>query len=84
MQLQVEINAAARALQQAFPSGEKLNIAALGNVVPQLHIHVVLRHVGDAAWPKPVWGVGEREPYSKETALQTSSAIMAFWDLSDD
>ena len=84
VQLQVEINVAARALQQAFPHGEKLNIAALGNVVPQLHIHVILRHTGDAAWPKPVWNEGEREPYSPESAQETLSAIMSCWDLSDD
>ena len=83
VQLQVEINTAARALQQAFPPGEKLNIAALGNVVPQLHIHVILRHAGDAAWPKPVWGHGERQPYSSAAARETLSAIMVHWDLGD-
>lgn len=35
---------------------DKLNIAALGNVVAQLHVHVIARFAGDAAWPKPVWG----------------------------
>lgn len=83
VQLQVEINAAARALQHAFPQGEKLNIAALGNVVPQLHIHVILRHPGDAAWPKPVWDTGERQTYSNEAAREALSAIMAHWDLGD-
>lgn len=70
LQLQTEINAAANALQQAFPHGEKLNIAALGNVVPQLHIHVILRHAGDAAWPNPVWNSGPRQPYSDAKALE--------------
>lgn len=84
LQLQAEINAATRALRHAFPHGEKLNIAALGNVVPQLHIHVILRHAGDTAWPKPVWNEGVREPYSSESALQSVSAIMSCWDLSDD
>ncbi|WP_395770551.1 HIT domain-containing protein [Arenimonas sp.] len=68
LQLQAEINAAARALQQAFPHGQKLNIAALGNVVPQLHIHVILRHDGDAAWPAPVWNSGQRQPYDDAEA----------------
>jgi diadenosine tetraphosphate (Ap4A) HIT family hydrolase len=63
LQLQAEINAAARALQSAFPHGQKLNIAALGNVVPQLHIHVILRHPGDAAWPAPVWNSGQKQRY---------------------
>ena len=84
MQLQVEINAAARALQKAFPHGEKLNIAALGNVVPQLHIHVILRHAGDAAWPKPVWGAGERKAYDESSAQETLSVILACWELADD
>lgn len=83
MQLQVEINAAARALQKAFPNGEKLNIAALGNVVPQLHIHVILRRAGDAAWPGPVWGAGERESYAGTSAQATLSIILANWELAD-
>ncbi len=41
----------------------KLNIAALGNQVPQLHMHVIGRAPGDAAWPNPVWGRGEAEAY---------------------
>ncbi len=41
---------------------EKLNVGQLGNVTPQLHLHVVGRRVDDAAWPGPVWGVGEAEP----------------------
>jgi len=41
----------------------KINIGALGNLVPQLHIHVVARNKGDAAWPGPVWGAGKAEPY---------------------
>ena len=84
LQLQLEINAAGRALQQAFPYGEKLNIAALGNVVPQLHIHVILRHAGDAAWPKPVWNEGERQPYTQDMAMLTLSKIMANWARQDD
>src|SRR4029077_1510359 len=42
---------------------DKLNVAAIGNVVPQLHIHVVARRKGDAAWPKPVWGAVPRRDY---------------------
>jgi diadenosine tetraphosphate (Ap4A) HIT family hydrolase len=44
----------------------KLNIAALGNVTPQLHLHVIGRRVGDPAWAGPVWGVGVAEPYAAE------------------
>jgi diadenosine tetraphosphate (Ap4A) HIT family hydrolase len=43
--------------------GEKLNVAALGNVVPQLHIHLVARKSTDFAWPKPVWGLFPRQQY---------------------
>lgn len=41
---------------------EKMNVAALGNVTPQLHVHVIGRRTDDAAWPAPVWGVGAAEP----------------------
>ena len=51
------------AAMQAF-TGDKLNLAALGNLVPQLHLHHVVRYRGDAAWPGPVWGQGEALPYS--------------------
>lgn len=43
---------------------DKLNVAALGNVVAQLHVHVIARFATDAAWPRPVWGIGERERHS--------------------
>jgi diadenosine tetraphosphate (Ap4A) HIT family hydrolase len=42
---------------------EKLNLGALGNVTPQLHLHLVGRRAGDPAWPGPVWGVGTAAPY---------------------
>ena len=45
-------------------AGDKLNVAALGNLVPQLHLHHVVRYQGDPAWPAPVWGQGEARPYS--------------------
>ena len=54
-QLITEIAHAGRALK-AVTACDKLNVAALGNVVPQLHVHVIARRQGDAAWPKPVWG----------------------------
>ncbi|MBF0355246.1 MAG: HIT domain-containing protein [Alphaproteobacteria bacterium] len=42
----------------------KMNVAALGNMVPQLHIHVIARYQDDLAWPKPVWGVCAAAPYA--------------------
>jgi diadenosine tetraphosphate (Ap4A) HIT family hydrolase len=55
-QLMTEINRVARALKE-ITRCDKLNIAALGNVVPQLHVHIIARRTSDAAWPRPVWGV---------------------------
>ena len=52
---------------------EKLNVGALGNVTPQLHVHVVGRRADDPAWPGPVWGVGSAEAYALE-ALRTAMA----------
>lgn len=57
-QLMHEITRASRALQ-ALTGAQKMNIGALGNIVPQLHIHVIARFTHDAAWPNPVWGTGE-------------------------
>jgi diadenosine tetraphosphate (Ap4A) HIT family hydrolase len=70
-----EILAAGRAVRAlGVLSGrevEKLNIAALGNVTPQLHIHVVGRRADDAAWPGPVWGFGAAEPYEDHRLART-------------
>ena len=52
-------------LQQIF-NPDKLNVAALGNMVPQLHIHHIARFKTDAAWPAPVWGKLPAVPYSDE------------------
>ena len=49
---------------------DKLNIAALGNMVAQLHVHVIARTKNDAAWPKPVWGAAEPRAYDTRTALR--------------
>jgi diadenosine tetraphosphate (Ap4A) HIT family hydrolase len=53
-----DVDRVARALE-ARVGPDKLNVAALGNVVAQLHVHVIARFRSDAAWPRPVWGVGE-------------------------
>lgn len=64
-----EIAIASRALQAAFKP-HKLNVAALGNIVPQLHVHVIARFEDDIAWPRPVWGMASAKPYSPEALLQ--------------
>jgi diadenosine tetraphosphate (Ap4A) HIT family hydrolase len=56
-----DVRAASLALRQATGC-DKLNVASLGNMVRQLHVHIVARFEGDAAWPGPIWGVGEAEP----------------------
>lgn len=53
----------------------KVNVAALGNVVRQLHVHVIARNEGDAGWPGPVWGFGERVPYRREDLHQLGEKI---------
>jgi diadenosine tetraphosphate (Ap4A) HIT family hydrolase len=53
----------------------KMNVAALGNMVEQLHIHVIARRPDDAAWPGPVWGVGAAEPYTDAQAEQLLNSI---------
>lgn len=55
----------------------KMNVAALGNMVPQLHIHHIARFKEDAAWPGPVWGVTPRKPYSDEHLEEVAHRIVA-------
>jgi diadenosine tetraphosphate (Ap4A) HIT family hydrolase len=62
--------AIARAMTAAQPD-RRINVGALGNVVAQLHVHQVLRHEGDPAWPGPVWGHGERTRYTAEDLAHT-------------
>jgi len=64
-QLMIESNTVAKALSELV-SADKMNVAALGNVVSQLHIHHVARYQADEAWPAPVWGKGEAIAYSEQ------------------
>ncbi len=57
-----EIDRVTRALSE-HTGAEKMNVAALGNMVRQLHVHIIARFAGDAAWPGPVWGVGTASAY---------------------
>ncbi len=61
-----EIARASRGLKQ-IAGAAKINVGALGNLVPQLHAHVVARTLDDAAWPRPVWGHGLTVPYDPPT-----------------
>jgi diadenosine tetraphosphate (Ap4A) HIT family hydrolase len=73
LHLLLEINIASHVLRKQFTC-HKLNIGALGNIVNQLHVHVIVRTHEDAAWPNPVWGHGIRQHYTEyELATLRSS-----------
>lgn len=61
-------------LDRAFKA-DKMNVAALGNVVNQLHMHVIVRLKSDAAWPAPVWGKHPAKPYSPEEVARIRSQL---------
>ena len=65
VQFQIGSNAISKLLLAEF-AAEKLNVAALGNLVPQLHIHHIARFEADPAWPRPVWGVKAAVPYTQD------------------
>ena len=73
-QLTTEIDAACRALRALFKP-DKLNVAALGNLVPQLHVHVIARYKDDIAWPRPVWGNATARPYTPEELIERVGAL---------
>ncbi|MEO8398820.1 MAG: HIT domain-containing protein [Ignavibacteriaceae bacterium] len=65
IQLLKESSYLAAGLQKNYRA-HKINIAALGNAVPQLHVHHIVRYKNDAAWPHPVWGKVTAKPYSND------------------
>jgi diadenosine tetraphosphate (Ap4A) HIT family hydrolase len=73
-QLMAEVSRVARALKEVTQC-DKLNIAALGNLVPQLHVHVIARRTSDAAWPRPVWGVMPPLAHDAEEVQNFISAL---------
>ena len=68
-QLMTEISRVSRALKE-ITKCDKLNVAALGNLVPQLHVHVIARYEQDIAWPRPVWGMAAAQPYAPEALIE--------------
>ena len=76
-----EILAAGRAVRALGFTVDKLNVGALGNVTPQLHVHVVGRRIGDAAWPGPVWGHSAAEPYGPVELARVTAAARAALNL---
>lgn len=81
-QLWQETSLIGQVLKNVFQA-DKINIATLGNVVKQLHMHVVVRMQGDEAWPAPVWGKGQAQPYSTEALAEVSlrlhAALAGYW-----
>lgn len=73
-QLMTEVTRVARVLKDVTKC-DKLNIAALGNLVPQLHVHIIARRSGDAAWPRPVWGAVPALSHDAEEVNDFISAL---------
>jgi len=65
----------ASAALRAIAPCDKLNLGALGNIVRQLHVHVLARCVGDAAWPGPVWGHGRAQAYAPVALAERLAAL---------
>jgi diadenosine tetraphosphate (Ap4A) HIT family hydrolase len=74
MQLIRESSHLARVLAENF-NADKMNVAALGNMVPQLHIHHIVRHRTDPAWPGPIWGKAERALYSEDALEHVTERV---------
>ena len=77
--LMAEITHVSKVMQAHFKA-DKMNVAALGNMVPQLHVHIIARYEDDAAWPGPVWGKLPIVPYDqkdRKTLCLTLGALFA-------
>lgn len=75
-QLAEEVDLASRLLRDAFRPF-KLNVAALGNLVAQLHVHVIARFEHDPAWPRPVWGMATARPYAPDALVHRIRELQA-------
>nr|WP_246453963.1 HIT family protein [Rhizobium soli] len=73
--LSAEVNHVAAALKE-ITCATKINVGALGNIVRQLHVHVIARFEGDANWPGPIWGYGSAEPYDSEKRQALVNTLM--------
>ena len=78
-QLIAEASHVAAGMQAAFKA-DKMNVAALGNAVPQLHVHVIARWAGDICWPGPIWAGHEERPLSACQWAARESHIRAIFD----
>lgn len=82
-QLQAESIYFSQCLEQVF-TPDKLNIATLGNVVPQLHIHHIARFVSDACWPAPVWGAVKPIPYQNSELKTINNQLLKWFNSSPE
>tara|TARA_B100001063_G_scaffold34000_1_gene27640 strand:- start:261 stop:686 length:426 start_codon:yes stop_codon:yes gene_type:complete len=82
-QLLTEISSLSKFLKKTDPKG-KINIGTLGNIVNQLHIHIVIRNKRDIAWPNSIWGFDNHSPYSKEHSLKLLEEISNFLNEEDN
>ncbi len=73
-----EIVQASQALTELY-APDKINVAALGNTVPQLHVHVIARFTQDAAWPNPVWGRVDTAPYELGAIVEVKKKLQDFF-----
>ncbi|NQV47894.1 MAG: HIT family protein [Rhodospirillaceae bacterium] len=71
-----EIQRASGALKNLYKP-DRINVAALGNVVEQLHVHVIARFTSDGAWPAPVWGAQPRRPYGGDALAEIRATLGA-------
>lgn len=71
-----EISKLAQFVESHF-NADKLNIATIGNIVPQLHVHIIARYFDDAFWPKPVWGQAETSEYTKQEINKIKDTLHA-------
>ncbi len=74
--LMQEITQVSNKLKVKF-SADKINVGALGNMVPQLHIHVIARYKNDRGWPGPIWGIADQNPAAKDTFVAQIKALLS-------
>lgn len=76
-QLMIESSFFSEVLQKSF-AADKINVAAIGNIVPQLHIHHIARYKNDACWPAPVWGALPAIPYTEHQQQSIIDKLQPF------
>ncbi len=82
LQLACESSIVSGTLSDLFEA-DKMNVAALGNVVSQLHIHHIVRYENDIAWPNPVWGQKPVQPYDEEQVKEIRKKLQSLFDCFD-